>query len=100
MVVLTAIAENDLEQVTDYLLNNWGGKVCEAFLLRFEQVCASISDFPDIYPLINKKKKIRKCVLTRHNTIYFREHLHKIDIIAIFDTRRDPEKLQGIFENS
>lgn len=98
LVVLTAIAEADLEKVTDYLVDNWGSSICETFLLRFEQVCATISDSPDIYPMIYKKEKIRKCVLTRQNTMYFRELPNKIEIITIFDTRQDPDKLSEIIK--
>ena len=97
-IVLTPIAERDLDSITEYLLNNWSTVVTETFLLRFKQVCTYISASPDIYPLIYKKQGIRKCILSKHNTIYFREHIHKIDILTIFDTRQDPDKLNIIIE--
>ena len=93
-VVLTHIAERDLEVISDYLLEHWGLAVCERFLARFEQICSTLSASPEIFPIIQKKKKIRKCVLTRQNTIYYREHAHKIEIITIFDNRQDPNNLQ------
>ena len=97
-VVLTAIAEADLEEVTDYLIGTWGISVCNSFLLRFEQVCELISASADIYPFVYKKEKIRKCVLTKHKTVYFREHSYKIEIITIFDTRQDPRKLPQLLK--
>jgi len=94
-VVLTAIAEQDLEHISNYLLDNWGMIVCDNFLSRFEQLCATISSAPGMFPVIYKKKKIRKCILTRQNTMYYREHADKIEIITIFDTRQDPNKLES-----
>ena len=92
-VVLTAIAEIDLEQITTYLFDHWGVSVSNNFLDRFEEICGLISSSPTIFPLIHKKKKIRKCTLTRQNIIYYREHEHKIEISTIFDTRQDPNNL-------
>ncbi len=99
IVVLTAISEADLEKITDYLMDNWGMKVCEKFLTRFEKVCQIISDSPGIYPLIYKKGKIRKCILTPQNTIYYREHKDRIEVITIFDSRQNPDKLQKLMKD-
>ena len=98
LIILTTIAESDLEGITDYLIENWGISVCEKFISRFENVCDLIAASPHVYPLIHKKKKIRKCVLTRQNTIYYRENGHQIEIISIFDSRMDPDKLSNLLE--
>ena len=74
--------------------------MAEKFLQRFEQVCDLISFNPDIYPIIYKKEKIRKCILTKQNTIYFREHKKLIEVITIFDTRQNPNKLVELIDNS
>jgi plasmid stabilization system protein ParE len=92
-IVLTSVAEEDLERITEYVFENWGPIVCDSFLSRFEQLCELISASPGLFPVIYKKKKVRKCVLSKQNIIYYREHAHKIEIIAIFDTRKDPDKL-------
>ena len=64
-VVLTLIAEQDLERITNYLVENWGNLVCEKFLDRFESTCENISISPRTYRLVYKKLKIRKCILTK-----------------------------------
>ncbi len=97
-IALTAIAEQDLEHITDYLLENWGDIVCDRFLTRFEQVCGLISEAPPMFPLVYRKKKIRKCTLTRQNTIYYRELTNEVQIITIFDTRQDPKKLSTLIK--
>jgi plasmid stabilization system protein ParE len=97
-VVLTSIAEDDLENILDYLQSNWGQAVCSRFVLRFEEVCRLFSTSPEIYPQINRAKKIRKCTLTSQNTIYFRVKSNTVEIITIFDNRQDPAKLQTILQ--
>jgi plasmid stabilization system protein ParE len=36
-VLLTEMAEQNLEIITDYLAENWENKVCDKFLVRFEK---------------------------------------------------------------
>lgn len=96
VVVMTELAEQDLERITDYLVLQWGVKVCKRFLDRFEVVCEMLSRNPRCYRLISKKHNVRKCVLTSHNTIYYRERKDKIEILTIFDTRQDPHNLRVI----
>ena len=50
--------------------------------------------FPTLYPIIYKKEKVRKCVLTKQNTLYYRVMETEIQILRVFDTRQDPAKLQ------
>jgi plasmid stabilization system protein ParE len=92
-VILTPIAERDYELVLDYLFNKFGILVMDDFIKRLEKVCQLISQDPEIYPYLDKAKQIRKCVVTKHNVIYFKEYDTTIRIITIFDTRQNPNKL-------
>lgn len=47
-----------------------------------------------MYPLIHKRLKIRKCVVSKHNSIYYREKKDFIEIVNVFDTRQNPNKLK------
>lgn len=90
----TLLAENDFEAITDYLLKNWDTSILEKFIKITENSIQQISSFPTLFPIIYKKKKIRKCVLTKQNTLYYRIVRTEIQILRIFDTRQDPGKLQ------
>lgn len=92
-VVLTAVAEEDYEIVLDYLFNKFGILVTNGFIERFEEICLLISQDPEIYPYFDKRKQIRKCVVTKHNMMYFKEYATFIRIITIFDTRQNPDRL-------
>ncbi len=99
LVVLTDVAKRDIEEITDYIFENWGNAICNKFLARFEEVCNIISATPRMYSLIHKKERIRKCILTKQNTIYYRERRYRIEILAIFDTRQNPDKLTQIIRS-
>ena|SRR6185437_5074849 len=95
-VVLTPIAVSDLDSVVDYLTNKWGLIVTNNFIERFEKVTILLSENPKMFPFFNEPKHLQKCIVTKHNILYFIETDDKITIITIFDTRQDPEKLSAI----
>ena len=95
-VILTPLAVINYENIIDYLFVNWGARVTENFIKRFEKVCDILVETPGIYPYVSKVKKVQKCVLTKHNIIYFKDTKSAIRILTIFDTRQTPEKLSLI----
>ncbi|HEY2583121.1 MAG TPA: type II toxin-antitoxin system RelE/ParE family toxin [Mucilaginibacter sp.] len=95
-VVLTAIAVNDFNNVIDYLTSKWGEAVKDNFIERFEKVTDLLANNPGIYAYFDNIKRIQKCLVTKHNMLYFIEKDTVIEIITIFDTRQDPEKLTSI----
>ena len=93
-VIWSPLAENDLEIVLYFLQEIWNEHVVNEFINEIEKTINQISINSKLFPVINKKKKVRKCVLTRHNTIFYREKNGSIEIIRLFDSRQDPKKLK------
>jgi len=96
-VIWSPSAQSDIENVTDYLMHKWGVKVVERFLYRLRKLIKQISINPKQYLLIYSKLNIRKCVITKQNTLYYRIKDRQIEIIRIFDTRQDPGKLKILY---
>jgi len=92
-VVLSPTAIKNYERIIEYLTSKWGIKITNDFIGRFEEVIALLSVDAGIYPFINVAKQVQKCVLTKHNVLYFKETEDFIKILTIFDTRQNPEKL-------
>lgn len=95
-VVLTHLAINDYETVINYLITEWGINVANSFIDRFDKVIILLSKNTSIYPFVDASKQMQKCVLTKHNVLYFIETDDLIKIITVFDTRQDPRKLRDI----
>jgi len=93
-VIWSPQSENDLFQIVDYLQKNWEIKLAIKFIDIVDEIVNQISLNPRQFPLIQKRKKIRKCVITKHNSLFYRERKEFIDILRIYDTRQDPHKLR------
>ncbi len=93
-VVWSTLAENDFSDILEYLKKEWNENIAFYFMNITFIALEKISISPKQYPLIYKKLKIRKCILTKHNALYYRENKEQIDILRIFDTRQDPKKLK------
>ena len=92
-IIWAPLAENDFAAILEYLDINWDSKVALNFIELTENVIDQISINPKQYPVIFKKKRIRKCVLTKHNSLFYRDSRSQIEILRIYDTRQDPETL-------
>jgi plasmid stabilization system protein ParE len=95
-VIVSPRATKDLEKITEYLVENWDLKVVDDFLKRYKECLDLIVKNPELYAVTRRDKKIRSCVLTKHNMIYFKEFPDRITILTVFDTRQNPKKLNKI----
>jgi len=87
------LSEKDFESIIDYLKTNWGDKVVLKFIEITEELINQISINSRQFPVIHKKKRVRKCVITKHNTLFYRDYKSIIHILRIFDTRQNPGKM-------
>jgi plasmid stabilization system protein ParE len=93
-IIWSPSAEEDLEQIITYLQQHWSNKIAKDFLLLLYKHLDHIADHPGQFPLVYKKRKYRKCVLTKQNTIYYKEAIDAVYLLRIFDTRQHPRKLK------
>jgi plasmid stabilization system protein ParE len=90
-IIWSPLSENDYECILEYLSKNWGQKVALNFIELTENSLNQISNNPKQFPICYKRKKVRKCVLTKHNSLFYRDGKTKIEILRIYDTRQDPD---------
>ncbi len=93
-IIWAPSAEADLKGVLFYLQNRWSEQVIAKFISKVEDAIELIVTKPKTFPFINKELQLRKCVITKHNTLFYRELHHKIEIVRLFDSRQDPQKLK------
>jgi len=94
IIIWSPFAESDLDEIIEYLLANWSNQVILDYVDLVDSLIAQIGNQPKMYPIINKKLKVRKCVLTKQNTLYYRENKERIEILRIYDNRQNPIKLK------
>ena len=92
-VIWSPLAEKDLDEILNYLIINWNTHTTIKFLDKIEKVITQILKNPNQFPLVNKGLEIRKCVVTKHNTLFYRSHDNIIHILRLYDVRQNPDKL-------
>lgn len=85
-------ALSELSVTVKYLEKNWSERELIQFSNVVDNTIEIISRHPEIYPVSNKKKKIRKAVVDKNNTIYYRIINDSIQILSVFGTKQDPAK--------
>ncbi len=93
-ILWSPLAVTDFENVLDYLNENWNEQVVLKFMYEIENSIDMILKHPKQFPLVNIKMKVRKCVVTMHNSLFYRERKNNIELLRIFDTRQSPKKLK------
>lgn len=92
VLIWSELAESDLIELSNYLKENWSERVLSKFYFKLESTLARIQNNPRQFPFLNKSLRYRKCVLTRQNTIYYKEYKKHVLILRVFDTRKNPKK--------
>lgn len=93
-VVISKTAEKKLNKLFDYLIENWSLKVKSEFVNKLDRIIDIIQKQPESFPESSKEKGLRKCVITRQTTIYYRFDEKQIKLVTVFDTRQNPKKLK------
>jgi plasmid stabilization system protein ParE len=89
-------AQTHLRNIVEYLFNEFGEATLRRFHLRLNKFCETVLITPDIYSFANSKRNLRRCVLTKQSIIYYRVHKNTVEIVAVFDTRQNPNRLKGL----
>jgi plasmid stabilization system protein ParE len=85
-------SDKDTTAIEGYLAYQFTQKEIDNFyklLERFEEI---IVHFPELYPVSTKKFKIRRAVLSKQLSVFYRVFEHKISVVAVLDNRMDPAK--------
>ena len=93
-IVWSRLASRDFENILEYLDRNWERRVSIAFIDIVNENILFIESNYKQFPVVNPKLDIRKCVLTKHNTLYYRQGNNEIHLLRIFDTRQNPNTLK------
>ncbi|MGM0636567.1 MAG: type II toxin-antitoxin system RelE/ParE family toxin [Bacteroidota bacterium] len=65
------------------------------FIQKLDHNIEIIRNQPEVFPESKKGKKLRRCVITKQTTLYYRFNSKRINVVTIFDTRQNPNKLNS-----
>lgn len=88
-VRLTDRARADIEDISQYLQENWSDKVKMDFLTRLVDQFELIGEMPLMFRASIKKPGVRECVMNKHTIIYYRVVDNRfIQVLSIQSTKR------------
>ena len=91
-VLWTLQSLNNASSIKTYLGANFSNKEIQRFYSLLSAFESSVSIFPKLYPHTNKKAKIRRAVLSREISVFYRAADAEIEVLAILDNRCDLSK--------
>ena len=91
-ISLTKRAEKNYRSIKDYITNEWGERVAEAFEQKTVDFLDLLEDFPEMGVVEVIEKQIRGFQLTKQTRVFYRIKGERIIILTFFDVRQDPKK--------
>jgi plasmid stabilization system protein ParE len=92
-ILLSKRASGKLEKLLIFLEKDWSINVKDAFLFKLEESLKQIQKLPESFPESEKVPGLRKCVVTRQTTIFYKYSVSAIYIVSLFDNRQNPNSL-------
>ena len=94
-IIWSAKAKITFFSVIDYLNSNWTKKEMLQFYQRTHITLNAIKKNPDIFPASSKNKEIRKGIIDKNNSFFYKidSYHQRIYLLTFFDSRQDPKKL-------
>ena len=92
-VDISKTAQKKLDKLLDFLIEEWSERVKREFVLKLDQSIKILKSQPEAFPESNLRKGLRKCVITKQTTLYYRYNSRKIFLVTLFDTRQNPKKV-------
>ena len=81
----------ELSFTIKHLEDNWTAKELKNFSTKLDNLIQLISKNPKLFPKSLEKKNIRKAVVDRNNSLYYRISADTVQIISLFSSRQNPE---------
>jgi len=94
-IIWSAKAKITFFSVINYLNENWTKKEIIQFNQRTQITINAILKNPHLFPSSAKNKDIRKAIVDKNNSFYYKidSYHQKIHLLTFFDCRQDPKKL-------
>jgi plasmid stabilization system protein ParE len=91
-IIITKRFRNNALNVYQYLLKNFSADIAYKFLQQLEIRIDFIANNPTVGKSSVKRKNVRSVLFTPYNQIFYRYQNGIIEILCLFDMRKNPGK--------
>jgi len=75
-------AIKELDSIIQYIIDHFGFVIAEKIKCDYNQIIQQISVNPNQFPYFNKRKGIRKCVISPLTTLYYRFDKNVVNLLS------------------
>ena len=83
----------EYEEILEYVSGKFGILVAAKVNMYFEEVIDQIAINPLLYSYSNKKKNLRRCVISPQTTLYYRFNGEFVELVSFRGNKIDPKTL-------
>jgi hypothetical protein len=83
-------AEETYKDLVNQLQNRWGDQFVGKFEAKVLKCINAISTSPYLYQIVDENTEIRKCLLHKNCSMYYKLNTDNIVIVCFCDNRQDP----------
>jgi plasmid stabilization system protein ParE len=87
-------ALNGLKEIIEYLESKFSEKDVKKFVRRFDKQIKLLKSNPEIFSFSPNSKTIRRTIVARLTSIYYRVDGDIIYLVSIYDNRKNPNNLK------
>ena len=98
LLTISEEASLNIRNTIEYLKREWSQRSVLNFQNDLLNCFDRIVSHPLSFVLIDSERGIRKCKASKYSSAYFRIKENEIEVITVFDHRRDPEQLKELFQ--
>ncbi|MHA8061050.1 type II toxin-antitoxin system RelE/ParE family toxin [Aquirufa beregesia] len=91
-IVWTNHSLNELQNTIHYLEENWTVKELQNLATSIEEAISLISHNPYLFQVSDIKRNVRRVIIAKHNTLYYRLKEDQIEILSFFSHRQSLKK--------
>lgn len=93
-VIFSPRAIKNTKKIIQYLKKEWSDKSADRFIDLLREKISKIKEYPYSYNTLAGREDIRRCVIKKQTTLYYKVGKNKIEVITLYDSRQNPDKLK------
>jgi len=86
-------ARIEYKELVKYVIVNFGFHKAQEIDVYFEKLINQISFNPKMYPLFDKRKNIRRCVISKQTSLYYRISGKYVELVSFRGNLMNPKKV-------
>ena len=88
-IIWSPLAERQYLNIKDYLLEEFSQRELVNFNILLQKFEVVVKKYPDAYPETSFKKNLRRAILSKVVSVFYRVNGTVIHIVAVYDNRQD-----------